>query len=48
MIKMKLHLLLMLPKLKELKGDFKTYTVTKLSKGKNYFANGFLQRVYVN
>ena len=35
-------------KLKELKGDFKTYTVTKLSKGKNYFANGFLQRVYVN
>jgi len=34
--------------LKEMRGDFKTYTITKLSKGKNYFANGFLQRVYVN
>ena len=34
--------------LKEMKGDFKTYTITKLSKGKNYFANGFLQKIYVN
>ena len=25
-----------------MKGDFKTYTITKLSKGKNYFANGQL------
>ena len=34
--------------LKEMKGDFKTYTITKLSKGKNYFANGFLQKIYVD
>ena len=34
--------------LKEMRGDFKTYTITKLSKGTNYFANGFLQKIYVN
>ena len=31
-----------------IEGDFETYTITKLSDGENYFANGFLQKTYSN